>query len=85
MSYDLICMIYTLIYVAASIVVSLLIGRVIRTEIDQKMQDHDDNMAGVAKIPGRTECIRCGKRRTTETGNSTARGFVCHGCGRAAA
>ena len=44
MSYDLICMIYTLIYVAASIVVSLLIGRVIRTEIDQKMQDHDDNM-----------------------------------------
>ena len=42
-------------------------------------------MAGVAKIPGRTECIRCGKRRTTETGNSTARGFVCHGCGRATA
>ena len=39
-------------------------------------------MAGVAKIPSRTECICCGKRRTTETGNSTARGFVCHGCGR---
>ena len=40
-------------------------------------------MAGVAKIPGKTECVRCGKRRTTETGKSTARGFVCHGCGRA--
>lgn len=41
-------------------------------------------MAGVAKIPGKTECFRCGKRRTTETGKSTARGFVCHGCGRGA-
>ncbi len=41
-------------------------------------------MAGVAKIPGKTLCVRCGKRRTTETGKSTARGFVCHGCGRGA-
>lgn len=39
-------------------------------------------MAGVAKIPGKTECVRCGKRRTTETGKVTAKGFVCHGCGR---
>lgn len=41
-------------------------------------------MAGVAKIPGKTLCVCCGKRRTTETGKSTARGFVCHGCGRGA-
>lgn len=40
-------------------------------------------MAGVAKIPGKTECICCGKRRTTETGKVTAKGFVCHGSGRA--
>lgn len=39
-------------------------------------------MAGVAKIPSKTPCICCGKRRTTETGNMTARGFVCHECGR---
>lgn len=38
-------------------------------------------MAGVAKIPGRTECICCGKRRTTETGNSTARGLFVMGAG----
>lgn len=39
-------------------------------------------MAGVAKIPGKTLCVCCGKRRTTETGKSTAKGFVCHGCGQ---
>jgi hypothetical protein len=38
-------------------------------------------MAGVAKIPGKTLCVCCGKRRTTETGKVTAKGFVCHGCG----
>ena len=40
------------------------------------------NMLGVTKIPTRTPCVCCGKRRTTETGKFTARGFVCHGCGR---
>ena len=42
--------------------------------------DNHKKMLGACRTPKKTKCVSCQEWRTTETGKTTASGFVCHRC-----